>query len=91
VPLHPQLPVDLTDLDAFVAGVPHDQFDRIRAEAPVYFHPERDAPGFWCITRHDDLHRVSHEWEVFSSEWGITLHEADEEQLAQQRMMMLMM
>jgi cholest-4-en-3-one 26-monooxygenase len=28
---------------------------------------------------------------VFSSEWGITLHEADEEQLAQQRMMMLMM
>jgi cytochrome P450 len=86
------LAVDLTDLDAFVRGVPHDQFDLLRAEAPVYFHPEAEGAGFWCITRHADLHRVSHEWEVFSSEWGITLHEAEsEEQLAQQRMMMLMM
>ena len=84
-------PVDLTDLDTFVAAVPHDQFDRIRAEAPVYFHPERDGPGFWCITRHDDLRRVSQEWETSSSEWGITLHDFDEDQLVQQRMMMLMM
>jgi cholest-4-en-3-one 26-monooxygenase len=86
------LAVDLTDLDTFVRGVPHDQFDLLRAEAPVYFHPEDNAAGFWCITRHDDLHKVSHEWEVFSSEWGITLHEAETtEQLEQQRMMMLMM
>ena len=84
--------VDLTDLDTFVRGVPHDQFDRIRSEAPVYFHPDTEGSGFWCITRYDDLHTVSHEWEVFSSEWGITLHEAlTEEQLEQNRMMMLMM
>jgi cholest-4-en-3-one 26-monooxygenase len=84
--------IDLTDLDTFVRGVPHDQLDRIRAEAPVYFHPEQDGSGFWCITRADDLHTVSHEWEVFSSEWGITLHESlSEEQLEQNRMMMLMM
>lgn len=84
--------IDLTDLDTFVRGVPHDQFDRLRAEDPVHFHPEAGGPGFWCITRADDLHTVSHEWEVFSSEWGITLHEAEsEETLAEQRMMMLMM
>jgi len=84
--------VDLTDLDTFVAGVPHDQFDLIRREQPVYFHPETAGAGFWCVTRYADLHAVSHEWPVFSSEWGITLHEAmSEEQLAQQRMMMLMM
>ena len=86
------LAVDLTDLDTFVKGVPHDQFDRLRAEAPVYFHPETEGAGFWCITRADDLRTVSQAWEVFSSEWGITVHEAaSEEQLAQQRMMMLMM
>jgi len=86
------LAVDLTDLDTFVRGVPHDQFDLLRAEAPVYFHPETNGAGFWCITRADDLHTVSQAWEVFSSEWGITLHEAEsEEQLEQQRMMMLMM
>jgi cholest-4-en-3-one 26-monooxygenase len=84
--------VDLTNLDTFVAGVPHDQFDLIRREAPVYFHPESAGAGFWCITRFDHLHSVSHEWPVFSSEWGITLHESmSDEQLEQQRMMMLMM
>ncbi|MCJ7437558.1 MAG: cytochrome P450 [Acidimicrobiia bacterium] len=83
--------VDLTDLDTFVRGVPHDQFDVLRAEAPVYFHPESEGAGFWCITRADDLAQVSHDWQHHSSEWGITLHEMPEEQLEQQRMMMLMM
>ena len=86
------LAVDLTDLDTFVRGVPHDQFDLLRAEAPVYFHPETEGTGFWCITRADDLHKVSQAWEVFSSEWGITVHDSpSEEALEQQRMMMLMM
>ncbi|MCJ7672115.1 MAG: cytochrome P450, partial [Acidimicrobiia bacterium] len=83
--------VDLTDLDTFVQGVPHDQFDVLRAEAPVYFHPETEGAGFWCITRADDLAQVSHDWQHHSSEWGITLHEQPEESLEQQRMMMLMM
>jgi cholest-4-en-3-one 26-monooxygenase len=85
------LAVDLTDLDTFVRGVPHDQFDLLRREAPIYFHEERDGAGFWCITRYDDLHTISQQHPVFSSEWGITLHEGTEESLAQQRMMMLQM
>lgn len=83
--------VDLSNLDTFVEGVPHDQFDVLRREAPVYFHPEDDGAGFWCITRHDDLQQVSHDWQDYSSEWGITLHELPDEQLEQQRMMMLQM
>jgi len=83
--------VDLTDLDTFVQGVSHDQFDVLRAEAPVYFHPETDGAGFWCITRADDLAHVSHDWQHHSSEWGITLHELEEESLEQQRMMMIIM
>jgi cytochrome P450 len=85
------LAVDLTDLDTFVRGVPHEQFDLLRREAPIYFHPETEQAGFWCVTRYDDLHQVSQAHPVFSSEWGITLHEGTEESLAQQRMMMLQM
>jgi cholest-4-en-3-one 26-monooxygenase len=85
------LAVDLTDLDTFVRGVPHEQFDLLRREAPIYFHPETDQAGFWCITRFDDLHQISQTHQVFSSVWGITLHEGTEESLAQQRMMMLQM
>ncbi len=83
--------VDLTNLETFVRGVPHDQFDRLRRDAPAYFHPEADGPGFWCITRRDDLRRISHDWEHASSERGITLHELSEEQIEQQQLMMLTM
>jgi cytochrome P450 len=84
--------VDLNNLDTFVQGVPHDQFDLLRAEAPLYFHEEPDGlSGYWCVTRRDDLRALSAKWQQYSSEWGITLHEATEEELSQQRMMMLMM
>lgn len=53
-------------------GVPHDQFDRLRAEAPVAWHPEPDGPGFWAITKHADVRTVSRDWETFSSEVGAT-------------------
>ena len=66
------LAVDLTNLDTFVGAVPHDQFDLLRREAPIFFHEERDGAGFWCITRYDDLHTISQQHPVFSSEWGIT-------------------
>ncbi len=83
--------VDLANLDTFVDGVPHDMFDLLRRDAPVYFHPEPDGGGFWCIVRYADLQQISHDWPHYSSEWGITLHEAQETELEQQRMMMLMM
>jgi len=83
--------VNLADLDNFVEQVPHDMFDALRQDAPVYFHPEPNGTGFWCIVRYPDLQRVSHDWPDYSSEWGITLYDVDAEQLDQQRMMMLMM
>ncbi len=84
--------VDLANLDTFVAGVPHDMFDLLRREAPVSFQPERDGgSGFWSVVRYDDLQQVSRDWPEYSSEWGITLAEVDDDQLEQQRMMMLIM
>lgn len=73
-------------------GVPHDQFDRLRREAPVFWHPEPDGPGFWAITRHEDVRMVSRDSEVFSSELGATfIPDQTEEAMAQLRLTILNM
>ena len=52
----------------FAERVPHDWFDDLRAEAPVYRHPEPHGPGFWVVTKHADIAEVSHDWEHNSSD-----------------------
>ncbi|MEO7428908.1 MAG: cytochrome P450, partial [Acidimicrobiales bacterium] len=49
-------------------GAPHDQFDRLRRQAPVYWHPQVDDTGFWAITKHADVRAVSHDHRTYSSE-----------------------
>ena len=73
-------------------GVPHDQFDRLREEAPVYFHPEAHDTGFWALTKYEDVKAVSHDSATFSSELGGTfIPTADEEALASLRLTILNM
>jgi len=85
--------VDLSNLDTFVERVPHDQFELLRREAPVFWHPATDHfPGYWCVTKHADIRTISADWADYSSErGGITIYEGTPEQLEQQRMMMLTM
>src|ERR671939_539969 len=64
--------VDLADHDNFVQRVPHEMFALLRREDPVHFQHEPDGPGFWCITRYDDISAVHRDWETFSSEIGGT-------------------
>jgi cholest-4-en-3-one 26-monooxygenase len=69
---------------------PHDQFDLLRREDPVHWHPEPDGPGFWAITKHADVRTISHDWETYSSELGATfIPTQDEEVLAQLRLTIL--
>lgn len=78
--------------DTWAAGAPHDQFDRLRREAPVCWHPEPDGRGFWAVTKHADVKRVSHEWETFSSELGATfIPDQTEEALGALRLSILNM
>jgi cholest-4-en-3-one 26-monooxygenase len=90
--------VDLTDPDTFTTGVPLAQFARMRAEAPVFWHPQPGAPGdgFWAVTRAAEIREVSRQPELFSSyARGCLLHSSDgaddEESLAAQRLLMLNM
>ena len=46
---------------------PHDWLDRLRSTDPVHWHPESDGPGFWALTRHDDVRKVSTSPGEFSS------------------------
>jgi cholest-4-en-3-one 26-monooxygenase len=86
--------IDLIDGRNFVAGVPYHWFAELRREAPVYWHPEEVAPrgGFWAVTRYDDCVHVNRDWEHYSSARRSSLfHEMDDDQLAQQQLMMLNM
>ena len=73
--------IDIASHDAYVDGVPFDQFARLREEAPIFHHrqtePEQPAEGFWVVTRHADCVKVNRQWENFSSQrGGALLHEA---------------
>ena len=85
--------IDLTDPGNFLAGVPHAWLRELRREDPVYWHPEANGPGFWCVTRHDDLRFVSRSPELFSSEQaGTALRDPeDAEALMRSRAIMLNM
>ena len=85
--------IDLADLDTFVGSVPHDMFDVLRREAPVWYHPASNGvEGFWCIVKHHDVMELSRDYPHASSErGGITLHDMGEAELEMQRMMMLQM
>jgi cytochrome P450 len=68
--------IDLTDLDLFADGFPHDVFTRLRAIAPVLWHEPTehtpDGEGFWSVHSHAACMRVVHDPGAFSSETGGT-------------------
>jgi cytochrome P450 len=65
--------VDLTDPETFRDGPPHTFFARLRRECPVWWHDRRDAPGFWVVTRYDDVVDVIGRPSVFVNRWGVTI------------------
>jgi cytochrome P450/nitrite reductase/ring-hydroxylating ferredoxin subunit len=80
--------VDLTDLDVWERGVPYDWLALLRRDAPLHWQPEAEGPGFWVLTRYEDVVRVAKEWETFSSELGGTsLQDLTPEELAARRSM----
>jgi cytochrome P450 len=66
--------IDLTDLDRFAGGFPHEVFVHLRQHAPVWWHePTEHTPdreGFWVLSRYDDIHAVAGDQLTFSSQSG---------------------
>lgn len=64
--------VDLTDHARFAERVPHEMFLTLRREDPVHWQEETEGPGFWAVTKFEDIKTVHKDWETFSSERGGT-------------------
>jgi cholest-4-en-3-one 26-monooxygenase len=71
--------VDLTDTELYRHGFPHEVFTRFRRHDPVHWQAFSDAfpgphdPGFWVLSRHDDVQAASRDEELFNSYDGPTL------------------
>ena len=68
--------VDLSDPRTFLAGVPHEYFRVLRERDPVHWQEECEmpvflpGPGYWALTRYEDVTFVSKHPEIFSSAVG---------------------
>jgi cytochrome P450 len=62
-----QAAIDLLSPASFAHGQPHEQFRWLREHAPVFRHAEPDGPGFWAVTRYEDVRAVGRDPEAFSS------------------------
>ncbi|HTZ09121.1 MAG TPA: cytochrome P450 [Acidimicrobiales bacterium] len=65
--------VDLTASALYADGFPHDVFTGLRRDEPVRWQPfpegfpGRHDPGFWVLSRHEDVQMVSRNPELFSA------------------------
>jgi cytochrome P450 len=63
----------LNDLDLFTQGQPFDLYKELRENAPVFFHPPMlsdPEPGYWVLTRYEDIKMVSMNPKIFSSQYS---------------------
>ena len=64
--------IDLTDLDVFVERMPHDWFDLLRQEAPVWRHPATDEhpEPFWVVSSYEHISEAHRSGTLFSHQTG---------------------
>ena len=68
--------IDLSDPQTYVAGVPHEYFRLLRDQDPVHWQGECEipaflpGPGFFALTRYEDVVFVSKHPKIFSSAEG---------------------
>jgi cholest-4-en-3-one 26-monooxygenase len=64
----------IANRELWADGPPYEVFKQLRSQCPVHWSPEiSDYPeedGLWSVTRADDIHEVSRDWETYSSELG---------------------
>jgi cytochrome P450 len=85
--------IDLYSPGSFSDGHPFAQYRWLRENAPVYWHEEPHGPGFWAVTRFDDVYAVDRDFQTFSSEPTIMIADPPPEQQAQfggYKMMLMM-
>ncbi len=83
---------DIYSPDVYVAGPPHDVFDRLRVEQPVFWQEMPDGSGYWALLRYADVVEASRQPEIYSATaGGVVLEDLDEQSLQAMRGMLLAM
>lgn len=87
--------IDIISPDIYErGGFPDEGFRRLRREDPIHWHPDPDerVPGFWAVTKYDDVVQVSRHPELFSSYLRTSMFdEFTDEDIVLYRLMMLFM
>lgn len=66
--------LDLSNLDLWAEGPPHEVFELLRREEPLHWSELEDFDherGFWSVVRYDDIAAVGRDHETFSSKRSI--------------------
>lgn len=71
--IEPPVKIDLTDPDLYADGDPYAVWRWLRAHDPVHWHPPGVLPGFWVLTKYDDIRAVYRDPVTYSSAGGIIL------------------
>ena len=59
--------IDLKNPDLYATGNFHAAFTALRREDPVHWNREADGPGFWALTKYEDVEYVSKNPGLFGS------------------------
>lgn len=65
--------LDVSNFHLFRADAIWPFFERLRNDAPVYFHEESRYGPYWSVTRHDYIKEIDSDQHRFSSQDNITI------------------
>jgi cytochrome P450 len=82
--------IDLVSPSSYAHGHPTDQYAWLRDNEPVHWHDEPDGPGFWAVTRHEDVKAVGRDAALFSSWPTIMIDDSGVTDLGDHAMMLMM-
>ncbi len=71
--IEPPMKINLTDPGLYSRGDPYAVWRWLREHDPVHWHPPGLLPGFWVLTKYDDVRAVYRDPATFSSAGGILL------------------
>lgn len=72
-PIESPIEINLTDPKLYSDGDPYAVWQWLRANDPVRWHPPAELPGFWILTKYDDVREAYRDHATFSSASGIIL------------------
>ena len=76
---------DLSDHDAFIQGVPHNTFTRMRKEDPLAWCEGGQFENYWSMTRHEDIIEFNRQTDLLSSAHGIRIEDQSHEEYMARR------